>query len=130
METADNQIKNQPLKLLGKSFLSPIRELFDVEIAEDDKQIPIIQQKTCKAGKHEYGYYLVKSKQVIYLSKRQAECLQLLRENTMKEIAFILGLSSRTIEYYLNNLKAKLKCHTKRELGRLANKLQIIKAHS
>lgn len=42
-------------------------------------------------------------------SKRELECLQLtLRGKTAKQIGVILGLSSRTVEQYLGNLKYKM----------------------
>ncbi|MFN7097148.1 MAG: LuxR C-terminal-related transcriptional regulator [Gammaproteobacteria bacterium] len=51
------------------------------------------------------------------LSNRELECLFLqLRGQTAKQIAELLGLSKRTIEYYLENTKAKLGCLNKAEL--------------
>jgi len=53
----------------------------------------------------------------IYLSQREMQCLQLcMRRKTAKETANILGLSHRTIEYYLRNIMQKLKVTSKREL--------------
>lgn len=51
------------------------------------------------------------------LSKRQRECLQLtLRGYTAKKIAKEVGLSHRTVEEYLNHIKAKMGARTKLEL--------------
>lgn len=51
------------------------------------------------------------------LSKRQSECLHyLIHGMTIKQIAKILGLSPRTVESYLENLKVKFNCHTKFDL--------------
>jgi DNA-binding CsgD family transcriptional regulator len=51
------------------------------------------------------------------LSKRELECLFLqLRGKTVKQIAEILDLSKRTVESYIDNLKAKLGCQNKAEL--------------
>lgn len=53
----------------------------------------------------------------VYLSKRASEILQLLIQGkTAKEIAIILNLSYRTIEYYIANLKRKLGVNTKSQL--------------
>lgn len=51
------------------------------------------------------------------LTDRQIECCALLLNGkTAKEIGFALGLSARTVEYYLNNIKSKLNCKNKSEL--------------
>ncbi|MBL4647663.1 MAG: PAS domain-containing protein [Gammaproteobacteria bacterium] len=51
------------------------------------------------------------------LSTRELECLFLqLRGKTAKQIAQILQLSKRTIEYYIDNIKSKLGCQNKAEL--------------
>lgn len=62
------------------------------------------------------GYY---NKQIHHarLSKREIECLQLaVRGKTMREIASLLGLSVRTIEAYMENIKLKFNVATKSEL--------------
>jgi DNA-binding CsgD family transcriptional regulator len=51
------------------------------------------------------------------LSKREMECIDLVLQNKIsKEIAYILGLSVRTIEAYLENIKRKTHCRNKTEL--------------
>ena len=51
------------------------------------------------------------------LTQRQIECCQLLlKGNTSKQIAELLGLSSRTVEYYFGNIRTKLQCNNKAEL--------------
>lgn len=53
----------------------------------------------------------------INLSKREIECLLLLsRGKKIKEIARYLGISPRTVESYLENLKCKLNVYTRSEL--------------
>lgn len=60
------------------------------------------------------------------LSNRQTECgYLLLNGKTSKEIAHILGLSIRTVEYYISNIKTKLRCRNKTEL--VAKLIQILK---
>jgi DNA-binding NarL/FixJ family response regulator len=51
------------------------------------------------------------------LSKRELECLgYFARGYTIKIIAVMLGLSSRTVEYYLQITKRKLNRYTKIQL--------------
>ncbi len=60
------------------------------------------------------------------LSNRQIECCSLLLSGkTSKEIAKLLGLSTRTVEYYLSNIKTKLQCSNKAEL--IAKLIHLLK---
>jgi len=53
----------------------------------------------------------------ISLPKQEARCMaHLLRGKSAKGIARELDLSPRTVEYYINRIKKKLKCRTKFEL--------------
>lgn len=53
----------------------------------------------------------------VYLTQREAECVvQLMRGVTIAEAARVLNLSPRTVEFYLKNIKVKLKCRKKSEL--------------
>ena len=62
-------------------------------------------------------YTLGEKYQNIYLTQREAECvIYLLKGCTIKKVAEKLGLSACTIEFYINNIKAKLKCRTRIEL--------------
>ncbi len=52
-----------------------------------------------------------------YLTYQEARCMAcFLRGNTVKSAARIMDLSPRTVEYYVNNMKKRLDCHTKSEL--------------
>ena len=53
----------------------------------------------------------------VYFTRRESQCLILLTTgHTIKETGHALNLSARTVEFYLNNIKVKLKCRTKAEL--------------
>lgn len=53
----------------------------------------------------------------IDVTKREAECMvHLFRGLNPKDIANELGLSSRTVEFYFNNLRRRVGCKTKAEL--------------
>lgn len=55
-----------------------------------------------------------------YFTYREAQCMaQIMRGKTIKAAAQAIGLSPRTVEYYLKNMKAKFKCRTKSELMQL-----------
>ncbi len=59
-------------------------------------------------------YYLGSPYEGQYLTRREAECLLLmLRGYTNQEAAHTLTLSSRTVEYYLKNIRNKLDCYSK-----------------
>jgi len=68
---------------------------------------------------HLLSIYEINSKIAIQFTNRERSCLtQLLKGNTSKQIAASLKLSTRTIEFYINNIKNKLGCQTKSELVR------------
>lgn len=53
----------------------------------------------------------------VFLSKREAECIfHTYQHKTIKEIAREINLSPRTVEFYLNNIRKKTHCHTKKDL--------------
>lgn len=60
-------------------------------------------------------------KKVKSLTKREKACFLMLLENkSAKQIALDLGLSFRTVEFYLEKTKNKLNCFSKQELFLLA----------
>lgn len=62
------------------------------------------------------------------LTKRQMDCLiHLIKGKTIKQIAQILQLSPRTIEHYLNAIRAKLDCDSRSQLIYKAIQIQAIK---
>lgn len=63
------------------------------------------------------SYYLGENYPNIYFTQREAECMhELLQGKTNAEIAAALSLSVRTIDFYLSNMRIKLKCRTRKEL--------------
>lgn len=51
------------------------------------------------------------------LTARQTQCAEyLLKGKSAKEIALILNLSRRTIEFYIDNIKSKFDCRSRAEL--------------
>ncbi len=80
-------------------------------------QLKQIDQKYCFLQKDRLHYVIDENHNPIGLSTRELECLFLqLRGKTAKEIAEILKLSKRTVEYYIDNMKTKFGCFNKTEL--------------
>jgi DNA-binding CsgD family transcriptional regulator len=62
-------------------------------------------------------YNLISYTNFSTLSIRENECLSLIAKGyTAKEVARVLGLSFRTVEEYINRIKNKLGCFSRREL--------------
>jgi DNA-binding NarL/FixJ family response regulator len=93
--------------LSGHFYLSPV-------IAEKLKDIPSDLAK--RSGRH-----------VGQLTPRQREVLQLVAEGkSMKEIAQILEISVRTVEFHKSGIMEELGCHSTAELTRYAIEHGII----
>lgn len=61
------------------------------------------------------------------LSARERQCLTfLLKGKSAKETATLLKLSPRTIEFYFENIKNKMHCHSKHQLFTIAETLQSL----
>ncbi len=61
------------------------------------------------------------------LSLQERNCMKHLREGkTAKETAFAMGISPRTVESYLENIKDKTGCWNKSELFSLAKDLELL----
>ena len=62
-------------------------------------------------------YHVLIHDKAILLSKRQLECLQCIYEGlSMLDTAKTLGLSSRTVETYIEIIKNKLRCNNRMEI--------------
>ncbi len=79
------------------------------------------------------AYYLGEAYGDLYFTKREAEALYyLLQGKTIAQVGHVLGLSARTVEFYLKNMKLKVGVKTKVELleivqeSPLANELENI----
>ncbi|MCX7120345.1 MAG: LuxR C-terminal-related transcriptional regulator [Gammaproteobacteria bacterium] len=63
------------------------------------------------------NYFLGEKYPGVYITKREAESVfWIIQGLTIPQTACKLGLSSRTVEFYVKNLKVKLKCINKKEL--------------
>lgn len=70
-----------------------------------------------KGARKKRCYYLTRGAHKQYLTRREAECMvHLLRGKTVPSAAKAMNLSSRTVEYYVKNMKARLACPSKEAL--------------
>lgn len=82
------------------------------------KRIPkgVVQKKTRICGETK-KYTLGEKFQGIYFTRREAQvALYCVRGKSTVQIAALLKLSRRTVEFYINNMKIKLNCRFKSEL--------------
>lgn len=92
--------------------------------ARDKK--PVIYKK--RSMRRYAKYQLGEPLPGIYLTQREADCImQMLDGKTMIESGRCLKLSPRTVEFYLSNIKTKLKCRKKREMINLISKTEFAK---
>lgn len=76
-----------------------------------------IDRKQFSADVYPLHYRIGSPDNVFNLSNRELECLFLiLRGKTAKQIAEIMDLSKRTVEFYIENIKNKFGCNTKSDL--------------
>ena len=67
-------------------------------------------------------YYFSDSNSKLYLTHREAGCMSyIIQGMTIKETAKQLGLSHRTVEFYLKRIKIKLNCNNRHNLIELLN---------
>lgn len=62
----------------------------------------------------------------IYLTIREAELVQLFGDYKYHEIAKLMKISRRTVEYYANNIRKKIRCPSKNKLRALINESGIL----
>lgn len=78
-------------------------------IQKENAQVDSVNKKNDPESKKKKHYALGKKYPNVYLSFREAQCVALFLDGcTNEEAAKKLGLSRRTIEFYLNNIKMKL----------------------
>jgi DNA-binding CsgD family transcriptional regulator len=66
---------------------------------------------------HPSRIYVSKKYPHVYFTERELECAsELVKNKNNREIAKSLKLSALSVEFYLDNLKMKLKCYERSEL--------------
>jgi len=73
-------------------------------------------------------FYLGEEYPGIYFTKREVECLvYLLEGHTLVSAAGEMGLSPRTVEFYVKNMRLKMGVHNKAELVKKIRKTDFVK---
>lgn len=72
-------------------------------------------------------YYLFSRSADTFLTKREIDCLrQMANGKTSKEAALLLGISYRTVDKHIENIKLRLECHSVREAIMIAHKENLL----
>ncbi len=76
-----------------------------------------VDKKNVKKEKVIQKNYTLPSFPRVYMTRREADCVRLLKNKlTNKEIGEILDISTRTVEFYMNNIKMKFQVSKRSEL--------------
>jgi DNA-binding CsgD family transcriptional regulator len=137
-EFADRIVNNLPLlKKFNNHFLSEIKELLKTvrdNVVDLPSELGSCYNKPPKGLHQAATCYdkalflndlgLLNAQRVALLTPRELECLKYMHEGySAREIAETLGLKTRTIEFYLENIKLKTDCDTRSELFQFAQLL-------
>jgi len=107
-------LRNRGGKVIGSFGLSYGFETQDWNV---DKLNEVNMVVGTTGVEHIKRYLLTLQRDKHQLSKRQVECLYYLTKGkTYRQIAQILGISNRTVEHYIDTIKAKMNCQNKSEL--------------
>ncbi len=135
---ADRIVNNLPLlKKFNSYFLSEISHLLktvqdnmidlpsELGAAYNKPPIGLQQATTCYDKALFYkSIGLLNHKQIAALTPRELDCLKCLHEGySYREVAETLGLKTRTVEFYIENIKLKTDCNSRTELLQLAQRL-------
>lgn len=86
-------------------------------LGEENEEKPRSRRRSGKTRRRKRMYRLGEKFKHIHFSKREAECMvHLLKGKSVRGVAKLLGLSPRTVEFYVVNMKNKVNCRTKFEL--------------
>ena len=110
-------VEKKPFKSSAKGPIVSFCQVFDVSnisIFKGCQNLNYNDKKIVGVLDRPATYILNSERCPLPLPPRQQECVFLLvRGKTFKEIAYLLRLSERTVEDYIECIKHKLGCHTK-----------------
>ena len=104
--------KETAIKTQGGQRDEAICVVGDIALAKEEEE----RRGLLGANKRK-RYFLGEKYPGVYFTRREAESVYyLMTEQSYKRVADKLGLSTRTVEYYVNNAKKKLDCNTRLDL--------------
>ena len=111
-----------PPKQLLNRLVNDIEHFANYDLNKDNSLLEFVESSSgkrtaVKNQKQTDSDDFLKARKTLGLSKRESECAYYLtRGMTMKLVAKAMGLSPRTVEFYIENMKDKLRCNTKPDL--------------
>ena len=114
--------KNVQSQELLSRLINDIEHFANYDLNKDNSLLEFVESSSnslpvVKNQKQTNSSDLLKARKTLGLSKRESECAYYLtRGMTMKLVAKAMGLSPRTVEFYIENMKDKLCCNTKPDL--------------
>lgn len=114
--------KNIQSQELLNRLINDIEHFANYDLNKDNSSLELVENSSSKPlfvknQKQINSNDLPKARKTLGLSKRESECAYYLtRGMTMKLVAKAMGLSPRTVEFYIENMKDKLGCHMKSDL--------------
>lgn len=106
--------RDKMVRQLSPSAVKKSKSFLEKNLSYSEKVIDVLETDDVQGP---IGYQLNEFDPSVKLSKKDISVLWLLAQGkTAREVSDHLGLSRRTIEYYINKLKAKFKCKNKPEL--------------
>lgn len=95
-----------------KYWEAMVKEIEHKAQTDEQNKLPSSMKK-----KESKKYYVGESAPGVYFTQREVESVrELLKSHTIAGAAQELGLSPRTVEFYVKNMKMKLNCSTKADL--------------
>ena len=95
------------------------------------KKTPVHHSSKSNSAKMNGRIYLFKNNVDLYLSPQEAQCIrELLKGLTYQKIGDALGISERTVEGYLQNVRKRCRCKDRKNLVEFIRKSDFLRVYS
>ena len=103
------------------------QSLGETPLKTHPKKLSTLTKENQKKETNLKRYYLGQNYPNIYFTLREMDvAILLIKNHTYQQIANILTLSARTIEYYTKQIRLKLRCEKKSESIQLLRTMEVI----